>query len=416
MASLKELYEEWKKELQQNCNNEDWMKSGGWFCGILLPSAKCSRPPGRRENSLWKTIWRTTQRPNSSFWSNGWISPDFNTRPVKTSSIWQESSTWYLSWVWIENQCERGIDITKGRIIHIPNSRWYSKIVRKRLRFPRTHSKAGQTVRSEDLSGELHGETGELQPTESKDRWSPERLLGDSGWLHLSSSQWTSSSTLFAEETFLVPLRYIDVTRATFTNLDVMQEKHVDDYWNVHSNRSLSDSRKGFTKFTRLKEKPPKGYTWSWWDWQKFKRLPDQIMYGQKYGPKWVKPLRLEKATRMEKREAQTRQALQLRGIYFTDLDDQDCKSTLKTARRKLERLVAAAMPCKRKARTSTTKVAANEELASQKIPQTICGWKVSLIHKATSGITKHEDRIAGKGFTSMTHSICFTNLFLCLK
>ena len=42
-----------------------------------------------------------------------------------------------------ENQCETSIDITKGRRIHIPSRRWYSKIVRKRLRIPRTHSKAG---------------------------------------------------------------------------------------------------------------------------------------------------------------------------------------------------------------------------------------------------------------------------------
>ena len=41
----------------------------------------------------------------------------------------------------LENQCERSIDITQGRRIHIPSDRWYSKIVRKRLRIPRTHSK-----------------------------------------------------------------------------------------------------------------------------------------------------------------------------------------------------------------------------------------------------------------------------------
>ena len=52
------------------------------------------------------------------------------------------------------------------------------------------------------------------------------------------------------EETFPIPLKYIDVTRATETNLDVMQEKRIDDYWNVAANRSLSDSWKGFTKFT----------------------------------------------------------------------------------------------------------------------------------------------------------------------
>ena len=45
---------------------------------------------------------------------------------------------------------------------------------------------------------------------------------------------------------------YIDVTRSTYTDLDVMQEKRVDDYWNVDSNRSLSDSWKGFV--TRKKD------------------------------------------------------------------------------------------------------------------------------------------------------------------
>ena len=35
---------------------------------------------------------------------------------------------------------------------------------------------------------------------------------------------------------------YIDVTRATYTPLDVLQEKRADDNWNVDANRSLSDS------------------------------------------------------------------------------------------------------------------------------------------------------------------------------
>ena len=43
------------------------------------------------------------------------------------------------------------------------------------------------------------------------------------------------------------------------------KRKRIDDYWNVDSNRHLSNSRKGFTKFTSLKEKPPKGYMWSGW-------------------------------------------------------------------------------------------------------------------------------------------------------
>ena len=44
------------------------------------------------------------------------------------------------------------------------------------------------------------------------------------------------------EESFSIPLRYIDVTRATHTNLDVVQESRIDDFWNIDGSRDLSDS------------------------------------------------------------------------------------------------------------------------------------------------------------------------------
>ena len=37
----------------------------------------------------------------------------------------------------------------------------------------------------------------------------------------------------------------------------------MDDDWNVDPNRSLSESWKGFTKFTLLKEKLPKVFLWN---------------------------------------------------------------------------------------------------------------------------------------------------------
>ena len=67
------------------------------------------------------------------------------------------------------------------------------------------------------------------------------------------------------EETFPIPLKYIDVTRSTHTDLDVLQEERIDDNWNVDANKHLSDSWKGFTKFTLLKEKLPKKSMWSGW-------------------------------------------------------------------------------------------------------------------------------------------------------
>ena len=43
------------------------------------------------------------------------------------------------------------------------------------------------------------------------------------------------------EESFPIPLKYIDVSRTAHTNLDVKQERHIDDYRNVDGSRNLSD-------------------------------------------------------------------------------------------------------------------------------------------------------------------------------
>ena len=64
------------------------------------------------------------------------------------------------------------------------------------------------------------------------------------------------------EESFPTPLKYNDVS-TTHTNLDVKQERLIDDYWNIDGSRDLSDSWTGFTQFTLLEEKPPDGYMWS---------------------------------------------------------------------------------------------------------------------------------------------------------
>ena len=65
------------------------------------------------------------------------------------------------------------------------------------------------------------------------------------------------------EESFPIPLKYIDVSRTTRTNLDVKQEKRIDDYWNIDGSRDLSDPWTGFTQFTLLEAKPLDGFLWS---------------------------------------------------------------------------------------------------------------------------------------------------------
>ena len=119
-----------------------------------------------------------------------------------------------------------------------------------------------QPVGSEDLSGELQGEPEGPQPTETKDDaearadfWSMQ-----GGFICRHHIEPQVQLIVPKEETFPIPPKYMDVTRSAHTNLDVLQESRIDDYWNVDVKQSLSDSWKGFTKFTLLKEKTPKGY------------------------------------------------------------------------------------------------------------------------------------------------------------
>ena len=64
------------------------------------------------------------------------------------------------------------------------------------------------------------------------------------------------------EESFPNPLRYI-VSTTTHTNLDVKQEKRIDDFCNIDGFRDLSNPWPGFTQFTLLDEKALDGKMWS---------------------------------------------------------------------------------------------------------------------------------------------------------
>ena len=83
-----------------------------------------------------------------------------------------------------------------------------------------------QPVRSENLIGEIQGESEESQPAEPiddaeahSDFWS---IQGDFICRHHNEPR--VQLYVPKEETFLVPLKYIDVTRSTHTDLDLLQE------------------------------------------------------------------------------------------------------------------------------------------------------------------------------------------------
>ena len=148
------------------------------------------------------------------------------------------------------NAKEALISQTEDELI-FPVGRWYSKIIRKRLRIPRTPLRREPTVRSENLSGEIQGEL-EAEPRDDAEAWNDFwSFQGDFIYRH---NEPQVQLYVLKKETFPVPLKYIDVARSSRTDLDAMQEKRIDDHWNIDENRSLSDSWKGFTKFTFLKK------------------------------------------------------------------------------------------------------------------------------------------------------------------
>ena len=148
----------------------------------------------------------------------------------------------------------------KDDMFILPIADGTTKLLRRDYEFREPSLRQESTVRSEDLSGELQGELEDIRPAESTDDaqahadlWS---MQGDFICRHHSEPR--VQVYVPKEETFPIPLKCIDVTRSAHTDLDVMQEKRTDDYRNVDSNKHLSDSWRGFTKFTLFERKTSK--------------------------------------------------------------------------------------------------------------------------------------------------------------
>ena len=85
-----------------------------------------------------------------------------------------------------------------------------------------------------NLSAEIQGESEDSQPAEPTDDaeaqgdcWS---IQGDFICRHHTNHEYNHVPK---EETFPISLKYIHVTRSTQTDLDIMQEKKIDDCRNV---------------------------------------------------------------------------------------------------------------------------------------------------------------------------------------
>ena len=182
-----------------------------------------------------------------------------------------------------------------------------------------------------------------------------------------------------------------------------MQEKRIDDYWNIDGSRDSSDPWTGFTRFNLLEEKTPNGFLWSGRRltrkqltsrtdhlWPEFWRGMARTKLREKHEWALEKP-KLDNARR-------------LRGIYFIDPEDKVFKETIRSAREKLETPMASAMPCKacKKSKHGETRSKTND--FKFKFACILEASESTRLRMEESPPNYHEDHIAGKGDNSLQH------------
>ena len=116
------------------------------------------------------------------------------------------------------------------------------------------------------------------------------------------------------------------------TNLDVKQERRIDDYWNIDGSRDLSDSWTGFTQSTLLVTNLLKDICGPG---KKTRRQstsrPDRL-----WPELWIKlgrNAKLKEKHKWSNEEPKLDHARRLRGIYF--IEDKEFKEIIKQSKKK---------------------------------------------------------------------------------
>ena len=130
-------------------------------------------------------------------------------------------------------------------------------------------------------------------------------------------------------------------------------------------------------------------------------------MYGQKYGPTLVKAAQKREKQVWANEKPKLDNGRRLKGMYSVDPDDEDYKEISKMQGPTWKDLWKQPCRAKRMVHTSTTKVAAKQEIASQKNPKRFMVEKWNLLNPQGNvwNPKEHEDRTAGKGSTSIIHN-----------
>ena len=206
------------------------------------------------------------------------------------------------------------------------------------------------------------------------------------------------------EESFPIPLKYIDVSRTSRTNLDEKQERRIDDYWNIDGSRDLSDSCTGFTQFTPLEEKPRDGSLWSGerLTRRQLTSRPDHLWPGL-----WIKlgrNAKLKEKHKCSDEKPKLDNARGLRGIHFIDPEDKEFKETITDARKKLETQMAPAVLCKTSKKCKRGETRGKTNKIKSKLACILEASESTRLRMEDSLPNHHEDQNAGKVDNSLQH------------
>ena len=214
------------------------------------------------------------------------------------------------------------------------------------------------------------------------------------------------------EESFPIPLKYIDVARTTHTNLDVKQEKRIDDYWNIDGSRDLSDPWTGFTQFTLLEEKAPDGYMWSGvrLTRKQLTSRPDHLW--PELWKSMGKHAKLKEKQKWSEEKIHLENARKLRGIYFIDPRIRNSRKPSRTHVRNWKRQLLLLCPVKLRKIVGVvhpTKLKQNLRVFWKLMNPQEYVWEIRY-RIITKTILQEKVRI------HYSTTIWFTSLFLCLK
>ena len=108
-----------------------------------------------------------------------------------------------------------------------------------------------------------------------------------------------------------------------------MQEKRIDDYWNIDGSRDLSDSWTGFTQFTLLEEKPPDGFLLSWDRLTKRQETSRPDCFRPELWTKLGRNAQLKEKQKWSNEKPKLDNARRLRGIEIIDIEDKEFKEIM---------------------------------------------------------------------------------------